>query len=108
MVVQKSIGIIKEFKEFLKEYKVIGLAIAVIIGFAANTLVKSLVDNIVMPLITPFIPGGAWQTATFRFWVWKGIGWGPFLSALIYFIIIAWVIFLIAKFMLKEDKVSKK
>lgn len=108
MVVQKSIGLVKEFKDFLKEYKVIGLAIAVIMGFAANTLVKSLVDNIVMPLITPFIPGGSWQTATFSFWVWKGIGWGPFLSALIYFIIIAWVVFLVAKFMLKEEKVSKK
>jgi large conductance mechanosensitive channel len=107
MVVQKSIGLVKEFKDFLKEYKVIGLAIAVIMGFAANTLVKSLVDNVVMPIITPFIPGGGWQTA-----VWNigkvAMGWGPFLSALIYFIIIALVIFFIAKFVLKEDKVSKK
>ena len=108
MVIEKSIGVVKEFKEFLKEYKVIGLTIAVIIGFAANTLVKSLVDNIIMPIITPFIPGGAWQTATWSFWVWKGIGWGAFLSALIYFLIIAWVIFLIAKFILREEKVSKK
>jgi large conductance mechanosensitive channel len=97
-----------EFKDFLKEYKVIGLAIAVIMGFAANTLVKSLVDSIIMPLITPFIPGGSWQTATWSFWVWKGIGWGAFLSSLIYFIILAWVIFLIAKFILKEEKVTKK
>lgn len=98
----------QEFKDFLREYKVIGLAIAVMMGFAANTLVKSLVDNIIMPLVTPFIPGGAWQTATFNFWVWKGIAWGPFLSSLLYFIIIAFVIFLIAKFILKEEKVSKK
>lgn len=108
MSINSSLGLIQEFKEFLKEYKVIGLAIAVIMGFAANTLVKSLVDNIVMPLVTPFIPGGAWQTATFSFWVWKGIGWGPFLSALIYFIIIALVIFFIAKFVLREEKVTKK
>ena len=108
MAIKKSIGLVKEFKDFLKEYKVIGLAIAVIMAFAANTLVKSLVDNIVMPFITPFIPGGAWQTAVFNIWVWKGIGWGPFLAALIYFIIIAWVIFLIAKFMLREEKVTKK
>lgn len=108
MVKEKVVGFVKEFKDFLKEYKVIGLAIAVIIGFAANTLVKSLVDNIVMPLITPFIPGGAWQTATWSFWVWQGIAWGPFLAALIYFLIIALVIFLIAKFMLKEEKVAKK
>lgn len=104
----KKTNFLEEFKEFLREYKVIGLAIAMIIGLAANALVKSLVDNIVMPLITPFIPGGAWQTATIDFWVWKGIGWGPFLAAVIYFFIIAWVIFLIAKFVLKEEKVSKK
>ncbi|MEI6849582.1 MAG: MscL family protein [archaeon] len=108
MVVQKSIGLAKEFREFLKEYKVIGLAVAVIMGFAANTMIKSLVDNIIMPLITPFIPGGAWQTAVWNFWVWKGIAWGSFLSALIYFLIIALVVFLISKFMLKEEKVTKK
>ncbi len=105
---EKAISFAKEFKEFLKEYKVIGLAIAVIMGFAANTFVKSFVDNIIMPLVTPFIPGGAWQTATWSFWVWTGIGWGAFLSALIYFVIIALVIFLIAKYVLKEEKVTKK
>lgn len=101
------ITLLKEFREFLKEYKVIGLAVAVIIGFAANTLVKSLVDNIVMPIITPFIPNGAWETATWTLGP-VVIGWGPFLSALIYFLIIAWVVFLIAKFVLKEEKVSKR
>lgn len=108
MAVQKSMGVFKEFKEFLKEYKVIGLAIAIIMGLAANTLVKSLVDNIIMPLVTPFIPGGVWQTAVWNIWIWKGIGWGAFLASVIYFLIIAWVVFAIAKFLLKEDKVSKK
>ncbi|MBS1267234.1 MAG: Large-conductance mechanosensitive channel [Candidatus Woesearchaeota archaeon] len=56
-------GFKDEFLEFLKEYKVIGLAIAFIIGAAATALVKSLVDNIIMPLITPLIPGGNWKTA---------------------------------------------
>lgn len=79
---------VKEFKEFLKEYKVIGLAIAFVIGIAATTLVKSLVDNIVMPLITPFIPNGAWEQAKLVLGPFV-IGWGPFLSALINFIIIA-------------------
>jgi large conductance mechanosensitive channel len=102
------IKLVQEFREFLKEYKIVGLAIAFIMGLAANTLVKSLVDNVVMPLITPFIPGGGWQTATWSFGIWKGIGWGAFLAALIYFLIIAWVIFLFAKFILKEEKVTKK
>jgi large conductance mechanosensitive channel len=105
---KKVLGFAQEFKDFLKEYKIVGLAIAVIIGFAANTFVKSLVDNIIMPLFTPFIPEGNWQTATLDLWIWKGIGWGPFLASLVYFIIIALVIFLIAKLILKEEKVSKK
>ncbi|MEK6937785.1 MAG: MscL family protein [Nanoarchaeota archaeon] len=51
--------ILKEFKEFLEQYKVMGLAIAFIMAMAANALVQSLVKDIVMPIITPFIPGGA-------------------------------------------------
>lgn len=96
-----------EFKDFLQEYKVIGLAIALIIGTAATALVKSVVDNLVMPIITPFIPGGAWQTATFSIGPIV-IGWGALLGAIINFLIIAWVVFLIAKMLLKEDKVAKK
>lgn len=96
-----------EFKEFLKEYKVIGLAIAFIIAAAATTLVQSLVNNIIMPLITPFIPGGAWQTATLKLGPFV-FGWGAFVAALINFIIIAWVVFVIAKKVLKEEKVAKK
>jgi large conductance mechanosensitive channel len=60
-----------------------------------------------MPIITPFIPGGAWQTATFEFWNIK-IGWGAFLGSLINFIVIAFVVFMIAKMVMKEEKVSKK
>ena len=97
----------KEFMDFLYEYKVIGLAIAFIMGLAAHQLVKSFVDNIIMPVITFFIPGGEWKTATFSIGPIV-IGWGPFLSDLIYFIIVAFVIFIIAKKVLKEDKVSKK
>ena len=100
-------GMIQEFKEFLNEYKVIGLAVAFIIGVAATALVQSLVNNIIMPLITPFIPGGEWQKATFNMGP-VVIGWGAFLGALINFIILAFVVFMIAKKLLKEDKVTKK
>ncbi len=100
-------GMLSEFKEFLKEYKVIGLAVAFIIGVAATTLVQSLVNNIVMPIITPFIPGGAWQTATLKLGPFV-IGWGAFLGALINFVIVALMVFIIAKRVLKEDKVAKK
>jgi large conductance mechanosensitive channel len=103
----KSPGVCAEFMEFLREYKIIPLAIAFIIGVAATALVKSLVDNIVMPIITPFIPGGAWQTAQFTMGAIV-ISWGAFLGAVINFIVIAFVVFLMAKMILKEEKVSKK
>jgi large conductance mechanosensitive channel len=101
------IGVLHEFKDFLKEYKVIGLAVAFIMGAAATTLVQSLVKNIIMPLITPFIPNGAWETATLVLGPFV-FGWGSFLSALINFIILAFVVFLMAKMILKEEKVTKK
>jgi large conductance mechanosensitive channel len=100
-------GFVSEFKSFLEEYKVMALAIAFIMGVAITALVQSLVNDIIMPIITPFIPGGAWKEAT--------IGLGPivmkvgsFFGAVINFIIIALVIFLIAKWFFKEDKVIKK
>jgi len=98
---------LKEFKDFLEEYKVMGLAIAFIIGAAITTLVKSLVDNIIMPIITPFIPGGAWQTATVSIGPIV-LGLGAFAGAILNFVIIAFVVFMIAKHLFKEEKVTKK
>ena len=98
---------LKEFREFLNEYKVVPLAIAFIMGVAATTLIKSLVDNLVMPIITPFVPGGAWQTATLNLGPIV-IGWGALLGAVINFAIIAFVVFMMAKIILKEEKVTKK
>ena len=98
---------LKEFMAFLKQYGVIGLAIAVIIGGKLNTLVSATVDGILMPIVTFFIPGGAWRTAPldlgpFHFLL------GPFLGALIDFLIVAWLIFIFAKKILREEKVAKR
>ena len=100
-------GLIQEFMEFLKEYKVLPLAIAFIIGGAATVLVQSLVNDIVMPFVGALIPGGDWKTSTVDIGPVK-FGVGPFLSALINFVIIAFVVFAIAKAVLKEEKVAKK
>ena len=98
--------IFSEFKEFLKTYKVIGLAIAFVIAVASYNLVQSLVKDIVMPTVTPFIPGGAWKTATI---VLGPIIWniGSFAGEAISFIVIAFVVFLMAKMLIKEDKAKK-
>jgi|SRR5271157_4493571 len=103
---EKPKGFIAEFMEFLEEYKIIGLAIAFVIGVAATALVKSFVDNIIMPIITVFVPGGAWQTATVQVGPFI-FGWGPFLSDLIYFVIVALVVFIIAKKVIRMEKVTK-
>lgn len=100
-------GLISEFKDFLNEYKVIGLAVAFIMGAAATDLVKSLVNNIIMPLITPLIPGGDWQTSVIALGPFKLL-LGAFLASLINFVIIAFAVFMIAKMVLKEEKVTKK
>lgn len=105
--VKKRGKIIGEFKDFLREYKILALAIAFIMGVAANSLIKSLVDNIIMPVLTFFIPDGAWQTATLTMGSIV-IKWGAFLGEFINFVILAFVIFLIAKFVMKEEKVGKK
>ena len=107
VIKEKSVGIFKEFIDFLKEYKVVGLAIAFIIGAASTTLVKSLVNNIIMPMITPFLPAGAWRTATFSLGPIK-IGWGEFTAELINFVIIVIVVLVIDKAILREQKVTKK
>lgn len=100
-------SLMSEFRDFLYEYKVIGLAIAFIIGVAATQLIQSFVNNILMPVITFFIPGGDWQSATLTLGPIV-ISWGKFLADLIYFVIIALVVFIVAKKVLKEEKVTKK
>jgi len=100
-------GIISEFKEFLKEYKVLGLAVALIIGLAATALINSVVNDLIMPVITFFLPGGTWYAATVSIGPIV-IAWGSLLAAIINFVIIAFVVFLVAKYALREEKVSKK
>ena len=100
-------SLVREFMEFLYEYKVLPLAIAFIMGVTSTAVIQSLVNNIIMPLISPFLPSGDWQTAVWAAGPFK-IGWGPFLAALINFIIIAFVVFVVAKYLFREEKVTKK
>ena len=97
----------REFLDFLREYKIIALAAAFIMGVASRDLVNSTVTNVIMPFINPFIPQGNWQEATFSIGP-VIIGWGPFLASLINFIILASVVFFIAKKVLMEKQVKKK
>ncbi len=98
---------VQEFIKFLKEYGVVGLAIAVIIGGKVGDLVKAMVDQLIMPFVGIFVPGGDWRTMVFEISGAK-FGIGIFLGAFLDFLIVAVVVFFIAKFILKEASVAKK
>lgn len=98
---------IQEFKEFLNEYKVVGLAVAFIMGAAVTALVTALVNDLIMPVVKVALPSGDWQTSTIAVGP-MNFAVGAFLAALINFVIIAFVVFMIAKIVLKEEKVAKK
>jgi len=88
----KPKNLLEEFKRFLDKYKVMGLAVAFIMGIYLGALVKSLVDNLVMPIIEFALQGIEWELLVlgpFRI--------GAFIGDLITFVIVAFVIFLIVK-----------
>ncbi len=97
----------KEFASFIKEYNIVGLAMAFIMGAASNSLVKSLVDNMIMPLVNPLISGGNWKEGLLSIGPFQ-FGVGAFFSELLHFFILALVVFIIAKKILKEETVTKK
>lgn len=99
-------GFIDEFMEFLKKYQVIGLAVAVIIGAAAGKLVTAMVNDIIMPIVAVLVPGGDWKTSVLEVGPIKFLV-GDFVGVLIDFIIIALVIFLVVKFIMKGDTSQK-
>lgn len=93
----------QEFMDFLNKYGVIGLAVAFVMGAAITKLVTALVTDLIMPIIGALIPGGDWKAATLSIGSVKFMV-GDFVGALIDFIIIALVIFLIVKSLIKEKK----
>jgi len=95
-----------EFKAFLKQHNVVGLAVAVVIGAAVSKLVTALVADLVMPIIGTLTPQGNWREAILQVGSVK-FALGDFIGAFIDFIIIAIVVFLIVKTFLKEKPEKK-
>ncbi|MDD1686878.1 MscL family protein [Methanoregula sp.] len=99
-------GFSKEFMDFLQKYQVIGLAVAFVIGTAATKLVNSTVSDIIMPIIAVVVPGGNWRAAELDIGPLKFLV-GDYLGAIIDFVIIALVIFLLVKYIMKGDTTKK-
>lgn len=98
---------LNEFKEFLMKTNAMALAIGVIIGGAVGKVVSSLVSDVLMPMISLGIPGGAWREAQIVLatnpdgTVKAAISSGQFLGSVVDFVIIAAVVFLVTKSLLK-------
>lgn len=100
-----------EFKKFLLQTNALALAIGVIIGGAVGKVVGSLVSDVLMPLISLGIPGGAWRDAKIALatnpdgTIKNAIASGQFLGSIIDFVIIAAAVFLITKSLVKPEPV---
>jgi large conductance mechanosensitive channel len=90
-------GMWNEFKAFIESYKVMGLAVAFILGVYLGLLVQSLVTNLIMPVIGLALPGIENLSTMVVTVGSQEFGIGAFLVALITFIIVAFVIFLLVK-----------
>lgn len=87
---------INEFMEFLKQYNVLGLAVAVIIGGKLNTLVSSLINNLLAPLIfNPLLT--TLGVKSIEELSWKGIFYGKVVATAIDFLVVALVVFLMIR-----------
>ncbi|HMS54553.1 MAG TPA: large conductance mechanosensitive channel protein MscL [Fimbriimonadaceae bacterium] len=109
-------AMLKEFKEFAMKGSVVDLAVGVIIGAAFGKIVTSLVEDIVMPLLTPLTGKIQWEN---KFYSMAGstatnladakkdgaaIAYGLFVQNIVQFIIMAFAIFLMVKVMNKARK----
>ena len=90
-------GFIKEFKEFAVKGNVVDLAIGVVIGGAFTKIVTSLIEDVITPLLLKPALEAAHLSKLADLTVFGTVKYGSFLSALIAFIIVAFVLFLIIK-----------
>ena len=95
-----------EFKSFILRGNVMDMAVGVIIGGAFATIVTALTDDFINPLIDGI--GGAEVAGKLKIYGNQYINWGHFLTAVINFVIMAFVLFLILKFVNKLTSIKKK
>ena len=118
---EKSLGLFGEFKEFIKRGNVLDMAVGVVIGGAFGSIVTSLVNDIIMPVVS-LITGGIDFTNWFvaldgnKYETLKAaqdagaatLNYGNLISVVINFIIVAFCIFIVVKAMNKFMKKQKE
>lgn len=87
---------LKEFREFIMKGNVIDLAVAVIIGAAFGAIINSLVNDILMPIIGAILTGIDFSSLAITVGA-ANIAYGKFINAVVLFLIVAFILFLIVR-----------
>jgi large conductance mechanosensitive channel len=102
---------LKDFRDFIARGNVMDLAVGIIIGAAFTAIVNSLVSDLINPLIGLFVGGIDFSSMQFAFGEGEHAAtfrYGAFLTAVINFMIIAWVVFLLIKAINKVQTIAVK
>ena len=114
---KKATGFFAEFKQFIARGNVLDLAVGVIIGGAFSTITTSLTNDIIMPIVSIFLGGVDFSTMNLALPTFfpvadeavpNTLNYGNFISAVINFLILALVVFLIVKAVNKAMSLTKK
>ena len=98
---------LKEFKEFIERGNVMDLAVGVIMGSAFSSIVTSLVNNILMPIIGVIIGGHDFSSLSIKVGN-ANIQYGLFIQSVLDFLIVAFCIFIMVKVINKLTSLTKK
>jgi large conductance mechanosensitive channel len=107
---------IAEFRGFLTKTNALALAVGVIIGAAVGSVVTSLTDDILMPIVSIFLPSGDWRAAKYVLSTStdaagkvteSAILYGHFVGTVLNFLIISFVVFLIVKALVRPVAVAE-
>ena len=103
---EKGTGFISEFKEFMLRGNVMDMAVGIIIGSAFSGIVTALTDDFINPLINGI--GGAEVAGSIKIYGGQVIKYGDFITSVINFIIMAFVLFMLLKVFNKISTIGKK
>ena len=100
---------LNEFKQFLLKTNALALAVGVIIGAAVGKVVSSIVSDVLMPVVGVLIPGGEWRDLALVLThkadgsPANAIKYGALLGNLVDFVIVAFVVFVVTKSLIKPE-----
>lgn len=107
IIIEKASESKNEFLDFLKNYNVLELAIGVVIGSAVKDLTTSIANDMIMPIIGIMSPTGSWREIVFTI-AGSDFKIGNLIGSLLNFLIIAVLVFIVIKKILKIDSSKLK